>query len=121
MVLVDTSVWIDHFRKGNHQLVYSLNEGDVVIHPFIIGELACGDMKNRTQILTLLHDLPQSVFVNHEEILLFIENKKLLGKSLGYIDVCILASTILSDLTLWTLDKKLNTVAALLNVNYTPA
>ncbi len=118
MVLVDTSVWIDHFRNGNDHLVYLLNEGEVVIHPFIIGELASGNIKNRIQILSLLHDLPQSVFVNHEEILLFIENHKLMGKSLGYIDVCLLASAILTDLSLWTYDKKLNEIASLMHINY---
>jgi predicted nucleic acid-binding protein len=111
MILVDTSVWIDHFRNNNEQLDFLLDTGDVVCHPLIIGELACGNLKKRNQILSLLHDLPQSVYVNHEEVLTFIENNKLMGKGLGYVDVCLLASVVLSDLRLWTLDIRLKETA----------
>lgn len=118
MVLVDTSVWIDHFKNGNNHLAFLLNEGSVFCHPFIIGELFCGNISNRTQILTLLQALPQSLFVNHEEVLIFIEKNKLMGKGIGYIDACLLASTIITDLHLWTLDKNLNKIAFSLGVDY---
>ena len=118
MILADTSVWVDHLRNGNNRLAFLLNEGNVFCHPFIIGELACGNFKNRAQILTLLHDLPQSSFVNHEEVFMFIDNKKLMGKGIGYIDVCILASALMTDLHLWTYDKKLNNIASSLGLSY---
>ena len=120
MVLVDTSVWIDHFRNCNDHLTFLLNEGNVFCHPFIIGELACGNLKKRTQILSLLHDLPQSSTITHDEVLLFIEKNRLMGKGLGYIDVCILASSIMADLHLWTYDSKLNHMASSLGSCYIP-
>jgi predicted nucleic acid-binding protein len=107
MVLVDTSVWIDHFRNNNKQLVELLNEDKVFCHQLVIGELACGNIKNRFEILTLLKSLPQSVNVAHDDILLFIEENKLMGLGLGYIDIQILRSSVLAGITLWTLDKKL--------------
>jgi predicted nucleic acid-binding protein len=118
MVLVDSSVWIDHFRKGNDQLVLLLDEGQVFCHHLIIGELSCGNLKKRNQILSFLHDLPQSVPVNHDEVLVFIENNKLMGKGLGYIDVCLLASAVLSDLRIWTLDIRLKETAQSLGLSY---
>jgi len=120
MILVDTSVWIDHFRNGNDHLAFLLNEGNVFCHPFIIGELACGNLKKRTQILSLLHDLPQSSTITHDEVLLFIEKNGLMGKDLGHIDVCILASAIMADLHLWTYDNKLNHIASSLGSCYIP-
>ena len=111
MVLVDTSVWVDHFRFGNSQLIDLLNDGDVICHHFIIGELACGNLKNRKQILSLLLALPMAVQASHQEILKFIEIKKLMGKGLGYIDVHLLAAAFLSDTSLWSLDKKLNSMS----------
>jgi predicted nucleic acid-binding protein len=95
-----------------------LNNGKVVCHPFVIGELACGNLKNRTNIFTLLEALPMTLVVGHEEILAFIEARKVMGKGLGYIDVHLLASTLLTGVTLWTLDKKLDKVAEELHCNY---
>lgn len=118
MILVDTSVWIDHFRNKNDHLVFLLNEGKVFCHPLIVGELACGNLKNRNKILTLLQNLPEALHVNHKEILLFIDTNKLMGKGLGYIDVHLLASTKLTDLYLWTFDKQLNSIALYFNINY---
>ncbi len=118
MVLVDTSVWIDHFRTGNAQLVKLLNEGDVICHHYIIGELACGNIKNRKEILSLLLALPKAIQANHQEVLEFIENKKLMGKGLGYIDVHLLAATFLSNAVLWSLDKKLNGTSLGLKVGF---
>lgn len=118
MVLVDTSVWVDHFRNKNAQLIHLLNKGDVFCHPFIIGEIACGNVQNRAEIISLLHSLPQSLTVDHEELLVFIEKNDMMGQGIGYNDVSLLASAILSGLTLWTLDKRLKTIAAEFNIAY---
>ncbi|MGR3302351.1 MAG: type II toxin-antitoxin system VapC family toxin [Candidatus Scalindua sp.] len=118
MVLVDTSVWVDHFRSGNSQLVKLLNDGDVICHPFIIGELACGNIKNRKQILSLLLALPTAMQASHQEILEFIEIKKLTGKGLGYIDVHLLGAAFLSNAALWSRDKKLNAISLEFKVGF---
>ena len=118
MVLVDTSIWIDHFRNTNDQLVELLNDGEVFSHPFIIGELACGNMKNRKEILTALQALPQSTIIEHNEIMIFIEYNKIMGKGLGYVDMAILASALVTNLSLWTLDQKLNDTAIIFNINH---
>lgn len=118
MVLVDTSVWVSHLRESNNALVKLLNEAEVACHPFIIGELACGNLKNRTAIISLLEALPTAREVRHEEVLAFIEAHQVMGKGLGYIDVHLLASALLTDLTLWTLDRRLNQAAAELRCKY---
>jgi predicted nucleic acid-binding protein len=96
MVLVDTSVWVYHLRQGNTALEKLLDEGLVMCHQLIIGEIACGNLKNRTQILSLLQLLPGAVQVKHEEVLKFIETKKLMGRGLGYIDMYLAASALLT-------------------------
>ena len=116
MILVDTSVWITFFRENNSSLSGFLVEGRVVCHPFIIGELACGNLKNRSEILSLLEALPQARLARHEEVLYFIEQNHLMGKGLGYIDMHLLASAKLSEVLLWTLDKNLKNTAHELNL-----
>lgn len=118
MVLVDTSVWVSHFRNGNARLQALLNEGLVVCHPFVIGELACGNLKNRAEILSLLQSLPSAETAEHDEILQFIERRQLMGKGLGLIDMHMLASAVLTGTPLWTLDNKLNQVSANLKLGY---
>ena len=118
MVLVDTSVWISHLREAHTDLAGLLNDGKVASHPFIVGELACGNLNNRTLILALLKTLPMTPLVDHEEVLTFIENYNLMGKGLGYIDVHLLASAAIAGLPLWTLDKKLERVADTLRLKY---
>jgi predicted nucleic acid-binding protein len=118
MVLVDTSVWVAHLRKGNIGLEALLNEGHVVCHSFIVGELACGNLKNRSEILSLLYALPMATHAEHGEVMQFIEDRGLMGKGLGYIDMHLLASAILSKVPLWTLDKKLNQVSLKLGLAY---
>ncbi len=120
MVVVDTSVWISHFRDGDDHLSLLLNEGEVLCHTFIIGELACGNLKNRVQILSLLNSLPKSVFVNHKEILFFIEKIGLMGKGLGYIDMSLLASSLITESPIWTLDKRLQIISSQFKLNYSP-
>jgi predicted nucleic acid-binding protein len=108
MVLVDTSVWVSHLRKGDSSLERLLNDGDVVCHSFIVGELACGNLKNRSEILSLLQALPMATQASHEEVMRFIEERRLMARGLGYIDVHVLASAFLTGVPIWTLDKKLN-------------
>ncbi len=118
MVLVDTSVWVSHFREGNPELVKLLDDGQVACHPFIIGEIACGSLKNRAKILSLLQALPTALEANHAEVLRFIESNKLMGKGLGYVDVHISASAKLTGVPLWTLDKRLNEANNKLGISY---
>lgn len=118
MILVDTSVWVFHLRQGNSKLEQLLNDGDVLCHPFIMGELACGNIKNRAEILSLLRTLPKADFLDEEEILLFIEKNNLMGKGFGLIDIHLLASARLSGAPLWTLDTKLKHGAQIIDVSY---
>jgi len=119
MVLVDTSVWVSHLREGNTTVEKLLNEGDVVCHPFIVGELACGNLKNRAEILSLLQALPMSVQAEHDEVMKFIENNRLMGKGLGYVDVHLLAAASLTGVPIWTFDKKLDDVSQEMWLNFT--
>ena len=118
MLLVDTSVWIEHLRSGTAGLEQLLNNGQVACHPFIIGELACGNLKNRSHILSLLNTLPSAQLAEHEEVMQFIETNQLMGKGLGYVDIHLLASAVLTNVPLWTFDKRLSKAAALLGVHY---
>ena len=118
MVLVDTSVWVEHFRAGNIGLEHLLNEGDVACHQFVTGELACGNLSNRAEILSLLQALPLADHAEHEEVMQLIENYNLMGKGLGYVDMHLLASAVLSRVPIWTLDKKLRDVSSQLGLDY---
>ena len=101
MVLVDTSVWIDHLRKASPRLTELLENGEVATHPFVVGELACGNITNRAEILALLHALPEAPRAGDDEILFFIDRHSLGGKGLGLIDIHLLASGQLGALPLW--------------------
>jgi predicted nucleic acid-binding protein len=116
VILVDTSVWIDHLRRGNDTLAALLEEGSVVGHPFVTGELACGSLRNRREILSLLDGLPQSMIAEHTEVLRFLESHRLMGRGLGYVDVHLLASVMLEGALIWTLDKQLAEIAGRLAV-----
>jgi predicted nucleic acid-binding protein len=118
VVLVDTSVWVFHFRETQTSLVELLNNGEAACHPFIIGELACGNLKNRTGIIRLLEALPATPVVEHEELLSFIEARKVMGKGLGYVDAHLLAAALLTGVPIWTLDKKLDKMAEELQCKY---
>jgi hypothetical protein len=118
MILVDTSVWISHLRKGNIKLEKLLNDGDVICHPFIVGELACGNLKNRSEILYHLQALPMAIKVEDEEVMKFIEYHRLMGKGLGYIDVHLLASALLTEVQIWTFDKILHKVSIELGIGF---
>ncbi len=113
MILVDTSVWVEHLRNGNLTLVALLEQSQVVMHPLIVGELACCNLKNRTELLRLWQSLGSVPVTNNEEVLYFIEQHKLMGRGIGYIDVHLLASVFLEAGTkLWTLDKRLAQIAS---------
>jgi predicted nucleic acid-binding protein len=112
VILVDTSVWIDHFRRGSQDLVAALEREEVATHPFVIGEIACGHLKDRAEVLHLLGTLPAAPVATDEEVLVFIEERKLMGRGIGYIDVHLLASAALGDdLRLWTIDTRLSVIA----------
>ena len=118
MVLVDTSVWISHLRHGNSRLQKLLQDNKVVSHPFIIGELACGNIGNRIEIISLMQSLPMLDVVENEELLLFIENNKMMGSGIGFIDVHLMAAAMLAGTSLWTYDKKLKLACSHLNIDY---
>ena len=118
MVLVDTSVWVSHLRKGDVDLEKLLNHGEVVCHPFIVGELACGNLRKRNEILIYLQSLPIAILAEDGEVLKFIENHQLMGKGLGYIDVHLIAAAVLTGVPLWTFDKTLDKITKKIGINY---
>ena len=111
MVLVDTTIWVDHFRHKVALLEDLLTSGEVAIHPFIIGELACGNIRNREEIMTLLSALPTLKMASYTEALHLVETRGLYGKGIGWIDIHLLASALLCSTPLWTRDKRLNDTA----------
>jgi predicted nucleic acid-binding protein len=116
VILVDTSVWVDHFRRGNDRLATMLNDGVVVSHPFVLGELACGTLRQRATILSLLSELPVATTATHSEAMTFLEARRLMGRGLGYVDVHLLAAAAIDQLSFWTLDKRLDVAAQALGV-----
>ncbi len=118
MVIVDTSIWVSHLRNGNAKLVKLLNDDQVMCHPFIFGEIACGNIQNRAEILALLRALPMSIQAKNEEVLEFIESNKLMGYGLGYVDMHLSASAALSGVPIWTLDAKLDKINRKMGIDY---
>jgi len=111
-VLVDTSVWIDHLRHGDATLASALEEGNVLTHPCVIGELACGNLRRRWEILRLLGELPQAPVASNAEVLEFIERRHLMGRGIGFVDAHLLASvTLAGSARLLTTDRRLAEVA----------
>lgn len=117
MILVDTSVWVDHLRRGNHDLGRLLIDEQVLCHPFVVGELACGRLSDRAEILSQLQALPQAGSVGHQEALAFVEMHRLMGAGLGWVDVNLLASAALSAASLWSFDRSLMTAAKRLGLS----
>jgi len=112
LILVDTSVWVDHLRRGDPKLVDLLERSIVIMHPFVVGEIACGSLHDRVSILELLQDLPAAALAEGDEVQRFIERHALHGKGIGYVDVHLLASVALTEgAKIWTRDKKLRLVA----------
>ncbi len=120
MILVDTSVWVDHFRNNNEHLQAILKNDMVTCHELVIGELACGNFKNRKKVIGLLQNLPQLPHVKFDDFLRFVEEKELYGKGIGYVDIHLLASAELSRVELWTFDKRLKGQAERLNIEHKP-
>ncbi len=119
MILVDTSVWIDHLRVGDKDLAALLNHSQVLMHPFVLGELACGNLGNRDEVLALLNDLPHVTVATDDEVRFFIERHALMGRGIGYVDAHLLAAVALAgSAQLWTRDKRLRKVADSLTLAY---
>ncbi len=118
MILVDTSIWVFHLRQSSRQLEKLLMNAEVMCHPFIIGELACGNLKNRNEIISLLQSLPMAPTVEFDEFLFFIDRNHMMGKGVGFVDVHLLASAQLAGILLWTADKKLKSSADQLELTF---
>lgn len=118
MVLVDTSVWIDHFRKASRILSSLLEQEEVILHPFVLGELACGNLINRKEIIALLYALPVVTKANDDEVIFFIEHHALMGRGVGLIDMHLVASCHIDQCRLWTRDKRLKGVATEMGIEY---
>jgi predicted nucleic acid-binding protein len=122
VILVDTSVWVDHLQRGDERLISLLDSGEVLGHPFVIGELAIGELalgnlRNRDAVLSDLRDLPQVVLAEHEDVLELINLQALFGRGIGYVDAHLLAAARLTDGSgLWTLDRRLQAVAGQLGL-----
>ena len=122
MILVDTSVWIDHVRRSNDRLAALLVARAVLVHPFVIGEVALGHLRPRAAILRELHDLPPVAVASREEVLHLIEQHRLFGRGIGYVDAHLLAAArLMAGAALWTTDKRLRAVAESLGLAYSPA
>ena len=122
MILIDTPVWINHWRSGVPQLLDLLDGEQVLMHPMVVGELACGNLRDRIQVLESLSDLPEVTVAFAEEVLVFIERHQLMGRGIGYVDVNLLASTALHrSARLWTVDGRLRDAAVELGLAYSPA
>jgi len=118
MVIVDTSIWINHLRKSDRHLEKLLLDAEAICHEFVIDELACTNLKNRNEIISLLQSLPHSPTVNHQEFLYFIDKHQLMGRGIGFVDVHLLASAQLANLPLWTGYNRLKSIAKDLGLNY---
>jgi hypothetical protein len=115
-MLVDTSVWVEHLRRGDPTLSALLSRGEVECHPFVVGELALGALRRRSEILALLQKLPHVRMASHDEALTFVDRHRLAGSGIGWVDAHLLASTALDRTQLWTRDRRLSDVARGLNV-----
>lgn len=117
MILVDTSVWVEHLRAGNASLQALLRDDQVLCHPFVLGELACGNLRRREQILSLLAALPEARLAEHHEVLHLLDTAHLYGRGLGWVDLHLLASAMISGCGLLTLDRPLQRAAVTLRVS----
>ena len=118
LILADTSVWVRHFRNGEEHLIELLDQGLIACHPFIVGELACGSLKNRQEIIQLLEALPRVNTLDHSEVLWLIESRNLMSQGIGYVDTHLLGAALVSNTPLWTLDKSLQNLAEQLNISH---
>jgi len=116
VILVDTSVWVDHFRVGRSDLASLLDRGEVLMHPFVVGELACGNLLSRESTIQLLEQLRTITVADHDEVMTFIQRQRLHGRGVGYIDVHLLASAAMDGAHLWTKDQRLRALATRLDL-----
>ena len=117
-MLVDTSVWVRHLREGDVHLAAALESAEVWMHPWVIGELACGRLSDRATVVELLRALPTTPVASVDEVLALIERRALMGRGIGWVDVQLLASALLAGVPIWTLDRRLAAVAAELGVEH---
>lgn len=121
MILVDSSVWIDHLRNNDATLAALLDRGQILSHPFVIGEVSLGSLRQRATIIGALQDLPKAIVANDREVMAFIESQTLYGRGIGYIDAHLLASVRLTaDTLLWTRDRRLKELAVYLGLAVSP-
>jgi predicted nucleic acid-binding protein len=119
MILVDTSVWVDHFRRSDPRLEALVDERAILIHPVVIGELACGTLRNRKETLLYFQSVPQVASVaDAEETMFVIESRNLSGKGIGWADAQLVASALISGCRLWSNDRSLHAVAVALRIAY---
>lgn len=117
MILVDSSIWVDHLRAGDEELTALLRAEEVLMHPFVIGEIALGHLRRREADLALLHDLPMASLATNEEVLSLINNRRLFVTGIGYVDAHLLAAVrVTPRVILWTRDRRLAAAASLLGV-----
>ena len=121
MVLVDTSVWVDHLRSSEPEIAFLVDRRQIVIHPMVIGELACGNLSNRNEVLRYLARLPRMPVATDEEVLFFIEHHRLMGSGIGYVDAHLLVASVLHSTTrLWTRDRRLMSITDELDIRFVP-
>lgn len=120
MIIIDTSIWVDHFRRNDAHLVALLEGSRVLVHDFVQGELALGNLRQRKQVIEALADLPRAEHATPEEVLAFIERHALHGAGIGYVDAHLLAASKLNAALLWTKDRYLYAVASRLKLAYVP-
>lgn len=120
MILVDTSVWVDHLRRHSSRLAMLLDRGQVACHPFVLGELALGSLRNRPVLLGLLAELPATAVVGHDEAMALVEQHDLPGAGIGWVDVHLLAAALVEGLPMWTNDRRLDVVARRLDAAWRP-
>jgi predicted nucleic acid-binding protein len=117
VILVDTSIWIEHLRMGVPELVAALDQGLVWTHPFVLGELACGTLRKRKEVMGLMSRLPAVPRATDDEVLSLIESRRLMGRGIGYVDAHLLASALLEPpVRIWTYDRRLRIAATRLQV-----
>jgi len=121
MILADTSVWIDHLRTLNPEMQTLLRNKRILMHPFVIGEIACGTLRERTALLASLRDLRQSRLAANEEVFELIERRRLWGRGISWVDAHLLASALLTRCRLWSFDQQLQAAAHFLNIDYRQA
>lgn len=118
MILADTSVWISHFRESQPHLQRALADSAVFMHPFVLGEIACGNLRARSQTLHMLARLPSPVSASNDEVLAMLEQHRFFGRGLGWVDAHLLASARLTSCRLWTLDSPLRDAVIALKIGY---